>query len=134
MVCILCGEETRVTNSRPGKRGASVWRRRECPGCLTVFSSREKPDLSLSIRFKKENEPLRPFSEDKLFISVIECLTHRKEPLRDARELTITIVGKLLPIHSSIVTSTEVASAAHQVLKKFDKAAATYYAAHHQIK
>lgn len=131
MVCIICGDETRVTNSRPGKRDSSVWRRRECPGCLTVFSSREKPDLTLSIRVKSAAGSLEPFSEDKLFLSIYDCLSHRKTARADARELTSTVVGRLLPITSAIVTKQEIVDQALDIVKRFDKTAATIYKAHH---
>lgn len=133
MKCIICGGDTFVSNSRPAKEGSAVWRRRECGDCGTVFSSRERPDLSLSIKVKKDQEILEAFSEEKLLLSVYESLSHRKDRLRASKELTLTIVKQLLPVRSGVVSAKEIAELAYKAIERFDKAAATFYTAHHKL-
>jgi transcriptional repressor NrdR len=134
MVCIFCGGNSEVANSRPSKRSASVWRRRTCVKCRKVFSTREKPDLSLSIKVQAKTKQKEPFSEDKLFLSVRECLTHRKDALEASRALTDTIVRQLLPSMSSgVIADRDIAKVVYGVLVRFDKPAAVFYKSHHDI-
>ena len=42
MRCLLCGEKTKVLDSR--NRNEMVVRSRECPNCLTRFKTQEKID------------------------------------------------------------------------------------------
>lgn len=134
MVCIYCKQDTRVVNSRPQKRTNRVWRRRTCTVCGTTFTSVEAIDLSGSITVK-DAKALTPFQRDKLFMSVYDSLKHRKTALSDATGLTDTVVGKLLPLmKDAILDKSDIAGTATEVLKRFDKAAATYYQAFHPLK
>lgn len=131
MNCVFCGGDTRVTNSRPQQRTNSVWRRRSCIDCSTIFTSTEVIDLSGSIVVKSATA-LASFSRDKLFISVYESLKHRKTALEDATALTDTIIQRILTaitgaeIQKSLITNT-----ACQVLEAFDRSAAVQYQAFH---
>jgi transcriptional repressor NrdR len=132
MICVFCGGETDVTNSRPSKKSASVWRRRVCVGCRKVFSTREKPDLSLSVRVKKKAKQEEPFSEDKLLMSVHRCLSHRKDALEASRALSDTITSLLLPsARNGLIQRQEIAKITYGVLSRFDKVAAVFYRSHH---
>jgi transcriptional regulator NrdR family protein len=44
MKCPICEHETKVINSRPASSGTT--RRRECPECLTRFSTRESIEIN----------------------------------------------------------------------------------------
>jgi transcriptional regulator NrdR family protein len=98
-----------------------------------VFSTREKADLSLSLTVRKETGQEEPFSEDKLLMSVYGSLTHRKDALKASRALVETIVRLMLPRQASVIESTEIKDIALKVLKRFDRAASTYYKAHHRL-
>lgn len=133
MVCIYCGNETRVINSRPQKRLNRVWRRRICIGCGTVFTSTEAVDLtgSVTVRDKKQ---LEPFQRDKLFMSIYDSLKHRKTAQEDATALTDTVISKLyLLMHEALIEKPSIAVVTTDVLKRFDKVAATYYLAFHPL-
>lgn len=134
MFCIYCGNETEVVNSRPKQKIPVVWRRRRCNSCKSIFSSREKPDLSLSIKIRISSGNLEPFSELKLCLSIKDSLSHRKTAENDARQLTDTVVGHLLPCPSGIVQSQDVITATYKVIYRFDRPAATYYKSHHPMK
>jgi transcriptional regulator NrdR family protein len=97
-----------------------------------MFSTREKPDLSLSLTVKKEAGEIEPFSEDKLFMSVYKCLTHRKDVLEASRALSDTVTRLLLPRKSGTIDSPEIKTVLLKVLRRFDRAAYTYYVAHHK--
>lgn len=132
MVCIYCGATTKVINSRAQVRMGGVWRRRRCLACNNIFTTVENPDLSSSIAFERKLNDFEPFSRDKLLISVYESLRHRKSALEDAQGLTDTIWSKLIPnINTAAISRVDVISITTAVLKRFDKAAAVYYAAYH---
>jgi transcriptional repressor NrdR len=120
-----------VTNSRPAHRFPSVWRRRSCKNCGVIFSTRETPDLHLSIKVKRSAKPIEPFIEEKLFLSVYECFSHRNDALEVSKSLTATILNRLLPARSGLVETKEISEAAYQIIRRFDRPAAVYYKTHH---
>jgi transcriptional regulator NrdR family protein len=121
-----------VTNSRPHRRAHTIWRRRKCESCKSIFTTLENPELAHSLRVTNEKGALQPFQRDYLFLSIYDSLKHRKTAINDATELTETIIKKLLPLtHNASVTRSQVANTATQVLANFDKAAATSYKAFH---
>jgi transcriptional regulator NrdR family protein len=80
----------------------------------------------------KKTGQKEPFSEDKLLMSIYDCLTHRKDALEASRALTETAIRLLLPQRSGIVEDTDVKTVVLKILKRFDGAASTYYKAHHR--
>jgi len=75
---------------------------------------------------------LQPFSRDYLFTSVHDSCRHRASSIEDATALTQTIITELLRgQHSGIVHLRDIIHTTHGVLLRFDKAAATFYAAYH---
>lgn len=133
MRCLFCkSNSSSVGMSRSSSKTPSVWRRRQCNICDKLFSTREKPDLSSSLTVKKDMGATEPFSENKLLMSVYECLTHRKDALEASRAISETIVRLLLPRRDGVIKRVEIRDTALKVLKRFDRAAATYYKAHHK--
>jgi transcriptional repressor NrdR len=134
MVCIYCGADTRVTNSRHQKRANNVWRRRHCVACNTVFSTIEAPDTSLSMTVRKYESSLEPFIRDKLFVSVYESLKHRNSALMDATSLTSTILSRIYQLaEESVIDSAVIVTVVISILERFDGVAATHYTAYHPI-
>ena len=75
---------------------------------------------------------LSPFSRDQLFTSIHDSCKHRPSSIGDAGALTQTIITELMKQHDSgVITRSNIARTAHDVLSRFDKAAATFYAAYH---
>lgn len=130
MQCPFCKSDTSVEISRPSRKTPSVWRRRRCESCRKVFSSREKPDLSLSITVKKEAGQTEPFSEDKLLLSIHSCFSHRKDALEASRALSDTAIRRLLPSPSGSIYTKDIKSTVEKILRRFDGPAYTYYKAH----
>lgn len=133
MVCIYCGSETKVTNSRHQKRSNNVWRRRECLNCGNIFTSIETADFATSVMVQT-GKALQPFSREKLFISVYEAVRHRKTATTDATALTSTILGRLLSqISAATLQRQHIVNSTSEVLKRFDKAAYVQYLAYHPL-
>jgi transcriptional repressor NrdR len=131
MVCIYCGGDVTVSNSRPQKSRNQVWRRRPCKACGAVFTSIEALDLSQALVVAKNNA-LQPFDRDRLFISLYESLRHRPAAASDARGLCDTVTAQLIKVAASgQIDVRTIISTAVNTLRRFDQAAATHYAAFH---
>jgi transcriptional regulator NrdR family protein len=90
----------------------------------------ETVKADLSIRVSK-NTGLEPFAYEKLFLDVYDSISHRKTAQMDAKQLSATIISKLIPCRTGVLKSSEIKATALEVLKRFDKAGATHYKAHH---
>ena len=132
MVCIQCGGDTQVINSRHQKRANQVWRRRKCRQCSTIFTSEETAAYGASWAVKGGLGRLTPFSRDKLFLSLHRSLQHRPTALADASGLADTVIKRLSgDITGGVIESKEIIHAAQVALNRFDKAASVSYAAFH---
>lgn len=132
MVCIYCSTKLITTNSRSQKRLPGTWRRRSCPSCNAIITTTETVDYPTALVVKRHDNGLEAFARDKLFVSLYECLKHRKTALKDATALTDTIIGKVLSgATQAQITSSDITMIATDVLKRFDKAASVQYAAYH---
>lgn len=132
MVCIYCASICLTINSRPRRKTNTVWRRRACTSCGAVFTSVEEVDLKGSIRFRSI-KGLEPFSKQKLCSDLIQSLSHRRTALNDAEELYFTSISHLLPVRSGIIERELLITTVTSMLKRFDKAAAAHYQAHHKL-
>ena len=135
MVCIYCGNETQVINSRLQRRQNQVWRRRKCLSCGATFTTHELASYEGSWRVKTESGKLIPFNKNKLFLSLYKSLEHRKTAMEDASALTETTLGKLQSsTQDGLVVATDIIKTAQTILKHFDTAASVHYAAFHPTK
>jgi transcriptional regulator NrdR family protein len=99
--------------------------------CGTTFTSIEAVDLGGSVTVKN-NKALEPFQRDKLLLSIYDSLKHRKSALSDATGLTDTIIYKLYPhMQDAVIDRGNIIETVTEVLRRFDKAAATYYRSFH---
>src|SRR5688572_6133138 len=133
MVCMYCAAPTQVTNSRQQRRTNDIWRRRSCTQCGNIFTSLERAELSSAIRLARTPNTFEPFSRDILFISLYEACKHRPTAMRDASNITQQVIAKALRAQSTpgIITREQLTNACLEILKSFDAAAATFYAAYH---
>lgn len=134
MVCIYCGYETKVTNSRKKARQPLVWRRRQCERCVAQFTTHELPDYATALVIDR-GKVLVPFERDKLFLSVHFACSHRKDAQEAATSLTETILGKIARKKLAPEGKLTVKAMAHltyDTLRQFDRNAAATYKAHHQ--
>jgi transcriptional repressor NrdR len=132
MVCIYCGGPTDITNSRPQKRVNKVWRRRRCHVCQAVFTTIEAAGLTDSLLVRNKGN-LKPFSRDKLFLSIYNSCRHRKTAIDDATALTDTVLSRLPNIlNEAAIERLLLAKTIQEVLARFDRAAAVHYGAFHQ--
>lgn len=131
MVCIYCGGNTQVSNSRLQKRNNSIWRRRSCQKCSQVFTTIEQADLAASIRVIDAGS-LKPYNRDQLLMNVYEACKHRMKPAEDAQALVLTITADI--VHAvderGTISQDKVSEIIKTILQRFDPVAATVYAAY----
>lgn len=133
MVCIYCDTKTKtaVVNSRVSAKTMAVWRRRRCLNCSSIITTREQLDYENALRVRK-NKALQPFQRDRLYISVYNSVSHRKTAQSDATQLTGTIIVALLKLQvNGVLDSRQIIDVTSATLKRFDRAAAVHYLAHH---
>jgi|SRR3989338_10184564 len=132
MVCVYCGSETGVVNSRRQKRNNQVWRRRRCETCGAVFTSHEALDLSSALMVNSGGST-KPFLTDMLFTEVLLALQDHKDCYIAAREVTSTVIGQLLkPPAEPVIEAKQISQTAAKVLKRLDRRAHLRYLAEHQ--
>jgi len=132
MVCIHCGQDTQVINSRPQKRLNQIWRRRKCPEGH-IYTTLETADYEAVWRVREQNRTLTPYSRDILFLSLLKALEHRKTAVADAGALADAITAKLTaPGHDAVIPVSQIISNTQVVLNRFDKVASVLYQAHHK--
>ncbi len=133
MVCVQCGSETQVINSRPQKRLNQVWRRRRCNSCQTVFTTEETVQYKAIWMVKGDpKSKLEPFSRDKLLLSLHKSCEHRQTAVEDARALTDTVIIKLRDqARDGVISKRGIAQVAQVALNRFDVAASVHYSAFH---
>ncbi|MCC5859392.1 MAG: transcriptional regulator NrdR [Ectothiorhodospiraceae bacterium] len=77
MRCPFCqAQDTRVIDSRLGRDGDQVRRRRECTGCGERFTTFETAELVLP-RMVKQDGTREPFDEHKLRTGIMRALEKR---------------------------------------------------------
>ena len=131
MVCVYCGHETMVTNSRRQKRNNQVWRRRKCVVCKAVFTTHEAVDLPSAL-LVQSGTSTKPFLPDLLFTEVLLALQDRTNCYVDAREVTNTVIKQLLKLpESPLFTPQQISQAASKVLGRLDKRAQLRFVAEH---
>jgi transcriptional repressor NrdR len=128
MVCIYCGNNTKVTNSRPLKADNAVWRRRKCQNCSAIFTTKELIYLEQAIRVSKKDGSIEPFYRDKVFLSIFKTVDHLSNPVNIATALSNTVLRHMYKVGSSAVISSEqITMLCAQVIKRYDAAAGVRY-------
>lgn len=135
MVCLYCGSDTHVSNSRLQKRQNSVWRRRTCRVCGSSFTTLEQPLLARSVLVRTaRRKKLQPFSRDILFTSLVEACKHRPRAVIECGALVQTVAAKAMQsLHESVIERDNIVKEAVDVLSNFDTVAAGVYAACHPL-
>ena len=131
MICIYCGGETKVINSRHQKRNNQVWRRRQCLVCQSVLTTHEAVELESALSVN-EHGVLRPFLPDLLLKELMSALQDRKDAYTASGEVLATIIRKLLDLpQKPVYLPRDISKTTAEVLKRFDKQAYLRYLADH---
>jgi transcriptional repressor NrdR len=132
MRCPFCGnEDTQVKDSRPAEDGASIRRRRSCPGCGNRFTTFERVQLRELTVIKTDGRRM-PFDRDKLARSVRVAL--RKRPFDEERiERIVNGIQRRLEVEAdSEVTSRRIGEVVLDTLRDVDQVAYVRFASVYQ--
>ncbi|WP_408996113.1 NrdR family transcriptional regulator [Streptomyces caniscabiei] len=134
MFCINCFHtSTAVTNSRTSKKQPSVWRRRRCPRCNTLFTTYERPSLAENKKIQLSDGKDEKFNLGKLTLSIAKAFAHApKEAQYHSLHLAQT-VEDILSSQREVITPEDIAATTHQTLKRYDEMAAIQYAIQHTL-
>lgn len=135
MICINCSHDTKVTNSRPHKKTPSVWRRRQCTSCGTIFTTMESiADNAYSFRVVKADSK-EEFSIPRLMVSVFASLAHRSGSATadDAYWLAQTVAQNIQATATDTVTAEALARQTWETVSFFDATAGIQYGARHGL-
>ena len=136
MICINCSSPTKVTNSRPHKKTPSVWRRRQCTACQTVFTTMEMiADTAYSFEVVGSDGHKQAFSLPRLMVAIAAALSHRPAPASadEAYWLAQTIAQNIQATASDRITSAALADESLAVLSNFDATAGLQYGARYGL-
>ena len=136
MICIKCSADTKVTNSRPHKKTPSVWRRRECRACGTVFTTSEVvADNTYRFRVSAVDGSMTDFSLPRLMLSIVPSLSHRENSLvaDEAYWLAQTVAQSVQATATDIVTTEALSLEAYETVSFFDATAGLQYGAKHGL-
>lgn len=99
---------------------------------MAVFSTEEAASYGASWAVRSSSGALRPFSRDKLLLSLYTSCKHRRTALDDASGLTDTVTRKLAgTVQGGVIESQTIITTVQVALNRFDKAASSHYAAFH---
>lgn len=133
MICPNCfNTNTAVVNSRQHKKASSVWRRRRCSQCRTIFTTTETPALE-TLRKVHSGRDKTDFNLGKLIISISRAFSHNPTAGKQQSLALATTISQQLVIEYEILTPEIIGATTHQVLKRFDQAAAMQYALQHEL-
>ncbi|MFI5212343.1 MAG: hypothetical protein ACHQTE_00065 [Candidatus Saccharimonadales bacterium] len=134
MFCINCFHtNTSVANSRPNKKQPSVWRRRSCKNCGTIFTTYERPSLADNTSITLPDGQTDTFNLGKLILSIAGSFTHSPRDGEYSALWLAQTVEDTLSTQRQVISPDDIAATTHQMLKKFDELAAIQYAARHNL-
>lgn len=111
MECPYCrSSQTRVSNSRPTRGLAQIWRRRHCFSCGSSFTTHEVVDLSHLVVVKKSGKS-EMFSRVKLYSGIYGATIGSRTPNREnvVEKLTREVEREILYTRKKKITSSEIA-------------------------
>jgi transcriptional repressor NrdR len=128
MHCPFCQhEDTRVIDSRLAEDGATVRRRRECPGCGERFNTFETAELKLPT-IVKSGERREAFDEHKLRVGFERALQKRPVASEAVDQAVRAVIDDLRRSGEREMASREVGELVMRELKKLDQVAYVRFA------
>jgi len=134
MECPYCHkQQTFVTNSRPSKGNAQIWRRRRCQYCGEIFTTHEIIDLSHLVVVKKSGEKER-FSRVKLYSGIYGATIGSKLPNREfvVDKITREVEKRILSLKKKCISSQEISDIVLVSLKKLSPTTFLRYLAYNK--
>ena len=136
MKCIYCANrKTEVINSREIKVGTLTWRRRRCPNCTKIFTTKES-GMADNLFVIKRNGSRQRFIYEKLFVSIFIVVNTGKnrdngDDAKLAKKISARILKKLFTAaEDRDIKSKILIALAYDELKKIHRSYADRYIAY----
>ncbi len=134
MKCIYClHKKTEVSNSRAIQGGTATWRRRACPRCNKIFTTKET-STSDNLFVIKRNKIRQRLVYEKLFISIFTVLSMKKgsdngDNATMAKNIAHTVIKQIcaLPNSSKNVHTSTIILLVYKELKKHAQSYAEHF-------
>jgi len=128
MKCPFCGyEDTRVVDSRLGKEGNNIRRRRECVQCERRFTTYERVEETLPLVVKKDGRR-EAFDRQKIIAGMQRACEKRPVPIATIEEVVDRIEQSLQECGEKEVPSSLVGESIMQSLQSLDEVAYVRFA------
>lgn len=128
MKCPFCGHfEDKVIDSRTGKDGDVIRRRRECLKCERRFTSYERVEDVLPMVIKKDGRR-EPFDRQKILHGLEKACEKRPIPVELRESVVTQIEKKLLSLGEKEIQGSWVGEEVMDALKELDKVAYVRFA------
>ncbi|MDG2335127.1 MAG: transcriptional regulator NrdR [Myxococcota bacterium] len=128
MRCPSCGDETtRVIDTRVGREGTEIRRRRECEECGRRFTTRERLEVSLP-QVVKRDQRREEFNREKLLAGIMSACVKRPVSADDIARLADRVEAWLHEVGDREVISRKIGDRVMEELKVLDALAAIRFA------
>jgi transcriptional repressor NrdR len=126
--CPFCGHlQDKVVDSREGKEGLVIRRRRECLQCKRRFTSYERIE-EIAFRLIKKDGRREPFDRQKLMGGLIKACEKRPVPLKALEVIADEIEAMLQESPDKELTTDRVGAHVMLRLRELDKVAYVRFA------
>ncbi len=128
MNCPFCGfNDTRVVDSRLGKEGNNVRRRRECPSCERRFTTYERVEEILPWVIKKDGRR-ESFDRSKIIAGMQRACEKRPVSVEDIEAMVDKLERKFQECGDKEISSSLIGKAVMEVLHDADEVAYVRFA------
>jgi transcriptional repressor NrdR len=119
--------DSRVVDSRLGKEGDAIRRRRHCDGCGHRFTTYERVELSLPMVVKKDGRR-QPFDRAKIVSGLTRACEKRPVSTDTIEALATRLERQIMERGESEITSREIGEAVMAALHELDAVAYVRFA------
>jgi transcriptional repressor NrdR len=128
MKCPVCASlENRVIDSRLGKEGEVIRRRRECQSCEWRFTTYERIEEHVPVVVKKDGRR-EPFERAKLFAGITKACEKRPIPLSTIEDMVRRIEKTIFAHGEKEVATQTIGEHVMQALQEVDEVAYVRFA------
>jgi transcriptional repressor NrdR len=128
MKCPFCGHmEDKVVDSREGKEGEVIRRRRECLGCGKRFTSYERIDQIPHLVVKKDGRRER-FDREKVLAGLMKACEKRPVPIKTLEMITDRVEAMVHETPDREVPGDKIGEYLMERLRELDKVAFVRFA------
>jgi len=128
MKCPFCGfEDTKVVDSRMGKEGNNIRRRRECTDCERRFTTYERVEESLPMIVKKDGRR-ENFDRNKIIAGMRRACEKRPVPIATIEKFVDTLEQSLQESGEKEMDANRIGSAVMEALHEMDEVAYVRFA------